>query len=79
MDLRSAAPGAIPDATAAYRLWDEIFGFCLNLALSTSSDSPEEKKAAWERLIRGHQRSLRERDAMWVRLIARTRDSRDAS
>ena len=66
----------IPDASAAYHLWDELFTFGMRLALSTSGDSAEEKQAARERLIRGHQISLEQRDAMWARIIRRMKEGR---
>ena len=63
------------DASPAYHLWDDLFAAGLRLALSTSCDSPEEAKAARERLIRGQQRSLGERNAMLKRIVAYLRDS----
>jgi len=63
-------PESIVDVTAAYRLWDDLFAYCVKLALSTSDDSPEEKERARERFRRAQERSLKERDALWERILA---------
>jgi hypothetical protein len=67
----SSDPRSIPDATSAYHLWDEIFGFSLKLGFSTATGSDEEKTKATDRFLRGCRRSLEERDAMWERLVER--------
>lgn len=69
MAREPSTPDTIKDASAAYHLWDELFAFGLRMALSTPDDSPQEKQKAWDRLLRAHQRSLAERDAMWVRIV----------
>jgi hypothetical protein len=61
----------IPDASAAYRLWDELFQSCLKIALSTANGTPQEKEEAWSRLLRGQELAHAERDAMWRRIFAR--------
>ena len=61
-------PASRSDVTQAYHLWDELFAMGLAMALSTSGGDPEEKEQAWQRLIRGQERSLAERDEMLVRL-----------
>lgn len=56
----------VPDATTAYRQWDELFGLGLRMALGTTE---EERRAGLQRLARAQQRSLMERDAMWTRIV----------
>jgi hypothetical protein len=60
------ADRAIPDASEAYRRWDELFRVGLRMALS-GSDGPCEAKLA--RLVRSQQRRFAERDAMWARIV----------
>jgi hypothetical protein len=60
---------SIPDVTAAYRLWDQLFRAGLALASSTSAEGERRQEEARERLARGLARSLAERDAMWERII----------
>jgi len=67
---------SIQDVSAAYRQWNDLFVGSLRLALSTSTGSPEEEREARERLARGHELYLRERDAMWERIVASLEASR---
>lgn len=59
----------ILDASPAYRLWDDLFSAGLKLALSTSGAGAEEERTARERLARATRHALRERDAMWERIL----------
>ena len=56
---------AAPDASPAYRLWDDLYAAGLKLALSDSGGGAEEAR---ERLARAIRRSLEERNAMWERI-----------
>ena len=57
---------AAPDATLAYRQWDELFSLGLRMALG---DSDEARKTGLARLARAQRLTLAERDAMWVRIV----------
>ena len=72
--IRFMEPESIPDASAAYHLWNDLFSLGIRLALSTSEDTPEEKAAARERLARAQSLALKERDQAWARIIERMRD-----
>jgi hypothetical protein len=49
-------------ASATYPLRDERFAWSLRLACS--GDTPEQQQEGCQRLLRAHQRSLRQRDAL---------------
>lgn len=59
----------VPDVSAAYHLWDDLFDAGVRLALSAPDDSPEELARARARFVRGWSRALAERDAMWERIV----------
>jgi len=71
-------PEPIPDVSAAYHLWNDLYLLGIRLALSTTGDTPEERSAARERLARAQGMALKERDQAWVRIIERMRGDRDA-
>ncbi len=70
MSVQPGAPGNLPDASAAYQAWDNLFAFCVRMALSTEHGTPAEEKAAWDRFVRGHALSLKERDAALETMLA---------
>ncbi len=61
----------IPDVSAAYHIWDDLFSYCIRMALSTEHGTSQEKEEALQRLLRGQRRALAERDAMWERALRR--------
>ena len=70
------AQDEVQDASAAYRLWDEFFGYCMRMALSTVNGTREEKAEARERLARANESAFKERDVIWERILRRMGEQR---
>ncbi|MBN1444441.1 MAG: hypothetical protein JXA90_17140 [Planctomycetes bacterium] len=70
-------PTQCPDATEAYRRWDELYSAGVRLALSTTTGEPAERAAARQRLLRAHERALAQRDALWERIATKWKGERD--
>lgn len=67
--IMDAPSNQVPDASPAYRQWEELLAASFRLALSAETDDPEARERARQRFLRGYAVALRERDAALVRMV----------